>query len=205
MNNLLSEYYRAFRRRRGKRGTVPVPERIDFIIKGVGSGNKVLDLGCRYGDLTAKYVDGNEVLGVDIDQEALELCSKRLGIETRVLNLNEALPFPDGSFDVVVMSEVLEHLPYPEITLSEVRRILGQTGRLVGSVPNGTRLKNRLRFLVLGKVDEDATHLQYFSASSLNSLLKKYFRRVEVRLVAGRFIRISKPFFANYILFIAEK
>jgi len=203
--NLLSEYYKEFHEERGKTGTVLSPERISFIIEKVGRGNKVLDLGCRYGDLTAYYVKNNEVIGVDIDENALKICKQNLGIHTCLQNLNEQLQFADNSFDVVVLSEVLEHLPYPEIPLKEIKRVIKGNGILVGSVPNGTRIKNRLRFLFKGVIELDRTHLQHFSQKSLTKLLKKYFKSIEIKLIGGRFIHLSAPMFSNYILFSAKK
>jgi trans-aconitate methyltransferase len=46
-----------------------------------GPGQRVLDLGCRYGALTRAYLQGNEILGLDVDREALAEAAK-LGIET---------------------------------------------------------------------------------------------------------------------------
>src|SRR6266404_4644417 len=111
-----------------------------------GPGRHVLDLGCRDGALTQAYAGGNEIVGVDADREALAEAQK-LGIETRWADLDDALPFADGSFDVVVAGELLEHLRDPRRVASEVLRVLRPGGTFVGSVPNAYRLKNRLRFL----------------------------------------------------------
>ena len=205
MNSLLSKYYKEFHKERGKAGTVLLLERISFIVENVGKGNRVLDLGCRYGELTSYYAKKNEVIGVDIDENALKICEQKLGIKTYLQNLNERLEFDDNSFDVVILSEVLEHLPYPDITLGEVNRVLKEKGILVGSVPNGTRIKNRLRFLFKGIIESDRTHIQYFSQKSLRHLLEKHFSSIEMNLIGGRFVGLSPPMFANYILFSAIK
>jgi ubiquinone/menaquinone biosynthesis C-methylase UbiE len=205
LTSLLSKYYKEFHEERGKAGTVLSPERISFIIEKVGKGNKVLDMGCRYGDLTAYYTKDNDVTGVDIDENALKICKQKLGIKTHLQNLNERLEFDDNSFHVVVLSEVLEHLPYPNITLGEVKRVLKEKGTLVGSVPNGTRVKNRLRFFFKGVIEADRTHIQHFSHKSLRQLLEKHFSSVEMKLIGGRFISLSASMFANYILFSAMK
>lgn len=203
--SLLSNYYKEFHKERGKSGTVLLQERITFIVEKIGKGNKVLDLGCRYGELTSYYEKENEVIGVDIDENALKICEHRLGIKTYLQNLNERLQFDDNSFDVVVLSEVLEHLPYPDITLGEIKRVLKEKGFLVGSVPNGTRIKNRLSFLFKGIIELDRTHLQHFSQKSLKQLLEKNFNSIETKLIGGRFISLSATMFANYILFSAKK
>ncbi len=111
------------------------------------------------------------------------------------------LPFEDSSFDVVVITEVLEHLPYTDITLSEINRILKPGGKIVGSVPNATRLRNRLRFLFTGVVELDPTHLIHFSSQSLYKRLSNYFEEVKIQPISSRFLFLSKNMFANYLLF----
>jgi SAM-dependent methyltransferase len=179
------------------------PERAELFREWVGTGARVLDLGCRYGALTRHYLDGNEIVGVDIDREALKQAAE-LGIEPLWADAGEPLPVPDESFDVVVVGELLEHLPFPERTVAEVRRVLEPGGRLVGSVPNGYRVKNRLRF-ALGRAPEaDPTHLHLFSPDAIRKLLAD-FDDVELRFVAGRFTRLHPRLFANDMSFRARK
>lgn len=200
----LSDLYEGFHARRAKRGTVDVPVRLEFLRREVGTGRDVVELGCRDGSLLAHFLAGNRVTGCDIDRAALRKCAARHGIPTRLVNLNEPLPFAAAAFDVVVLSEVLEHLPYPTLTLGEVARILRPAGRLVGSVPNGARLRNRLRFLLTGQVETDPTHLHHFGPRTLDAALGEHFERVRVQAVAGRLAPLSPRLFANYLLFVAE-
>jgi SAM-dependent methyltransferase len=197
----LSQYYEAFQSAREKQGTLAEAARLDFIREEVGRGHRVIELGCRFGSLTEVFLDGNEVVGADVDRRALQECGRRLGIPTHVVNLNDQLPFDDASFDVVVLSEVLEHLPYPEITLHQVARILRPGGKFVGSVPNAVMLRNRLRFLFRGIVELDPTHLQHFSRRSLELLLRRFFGQVAIRPATGRFEFLSRELFANLLMF----
>ena len=167
-----------------------------------GPGRRVLDLGCRYGALTRAYLDGNEVVGVDVDREALAEAAK-LGIETRWADVEEPLEFPDASFDVVVVGELLEHLRDPGSAVAEAQRVLRPGGTLVGSVPNGYRLKNRLEFLRGRPPEPDPTHLQLFSGDDLRALLHD-FVDVELRFIAGRFVSLHARLFANLIVFSAR-
>src|SRR6185437_9014695 len=105
-----------------------------------GPGLRVLDLGCRTGALTQHYAGGNDVVGVDVDRGALEQARLRLGIETLWADVEDELPFPDASFDVVVAGELLEHLADPRAAVANVHRVLKPSGRFVGSVPNAFRL-----------------------------------------------------------------
>jgi SAM-dependent methyltransferase len=177
------------------------PERSALFREWVGTGRRVLDLGCRYGALTRAYVEGNEVVGVDVDRAALEEAAK-LGIETVWADADEPLPFPDASFDVAVAGELLEHVRFPDRLVAEVRRVLRPGGLFAGSVPNVFRLKSRLRFL-LGRPPEfqdDPTHLRIYSERDLRRLLAE-FGDVEVRFVAGRLVPLHPRLFANDVVF----
>ena len=132
------------------------PEREVLFRRYVGGpGRRVLDLGCRDGALTRTFADGNEVVGVDADRDALAEAARR-GIETHWADLDQALTFDDASFDVVVAGELIEHLRDPDGFVAEVRRVLRPGGTFVGSVPNFFRLRsglcpNLLRLLPLPK------------------------------------------------------
>jgi SAM-dependent methyltransferase len=179
------------------------PERSVLFREWVGTGGRVLDVGCRFGALTRSYLDGNEVVGVDVDRTALDE-SAALGIEPVWADASEALPFEDESFDVVVVGELLEHLPFPSLTVAEARRTLRPGGRLVGSVPNAFRLKQRLAFLLGRPPETDPTHLHLFSADSLRRLLSG-FDQVQLRFLAGRLTRLHPRLFANDMCFRARK
>ncbi|HVS85978.1 MAG TPA: class I SAM-dependent methyltransferase [Gaiellaceae bacterium] len=180
-------------------------ERGELIASLVGGpGLQVLDLGCRTGALTQYYAPGNAVTGVDVDSDALERARERLGIETHWADAEDALPFEDGSFDVVVMGEVLEHLADPAAAVANVRRVLRPGGRFVGSVPNAFRLKNRLRFLRGLPPEHDPTHLQLFSPAKLRALLRD-FEDVQVRWEVGRLTPLHPRLLANVQVFRATK
>ncbi len=150
----------------------------------IGTGKRVLDLGCRDGSLANYYASGNTVTGVDIDQHALSLASERLSITTVWLDLNhEQLPFDDGSFDVVVAGELLEHLVEPGFVADEAYRVLAPGGIFIGSVPNSFHWRSRLAFL-RGHSIEDATHLHCFSRPQILQLLQRY-KDVELVPVGG--------------------
>jgi len=168
-----------------------------------GPGVRVLDLGCRYGAMTRSYAEGNHVVGMDVDREALAEAA-RLGIETLWADATEPLPLPDETFDVVVAGELLEHLPFPERTVAEARRVLRSGGFLVGSVPNAYRLRNRLVFLLGRPPEADPTHLHMFSPTAVLELLAG-FEEPELRYVAGRFTPLHHRLFGKVVAFRARK
>jgi len=131
------------------------------------------------------------------------LIAAALGIETVWANVEEGLPFADGTFDVVVAGELLEHLAVPKAVVDEGRRVLAPGGRLVGSVPNAFRLKSRLRFAVGRHPETDPTHLQLFTPAALRALLAD-FDSVELRFAVGRYVRLQPRLMARSMIFAAR-
>ncbi|NBV23200.1 MAG: class I SAM-dependent methyltransferase [Proteobacteria bacterium] len=155
----------------------------------VGTGKKVLEVGCRAGNLTQHFLEGNQVTGVDIDRAALKLFEERLACKGHWVDVDdEPLPFPDKSFDVVVFSEVMEHVRFPQKALGEIRRVLKLNGQLVGSVPNSFRFRNRLRFLMGRQYESDPSHLRQYSHSILRRELEPHFRGIEIHPVSGHLL-----------------
>ena len=93
-----------------------------LVARLVGSGKRVLDVGCGTGQL-ADYLQshGNEVSGVEMDPESAELARPHL--ERLVVgdldHLDLVAELGAGSFDVIVCADVLEHLRNPLITLRQ--------------------------------------------------------------------------------------
>jgi len=204
LEQLSDRYAKHNRLERGAGFVFAGPERIELFRRYVGGpGRRVLDLGCRDGALTQTYAGGNEIVGVDADREALAEAEK-LGIQTRWADLDEPLPFEDESFDVVVAGELLEHLRDPRGVVTEARRVLRPGGVFVASVPNAYRVKNRLRFLLGRKPEDDPTHLQMFSPGEVRTLLAG-FEDQHVHFIAGRLVVVHARLFANDIVFSGRK
>ncbi|HYF28802.1 MAG TPA: methyltransferase domain-containing protein [Candidatus Paceibacterota bacterium] len=180
-----------------------------FIREAVGTGKRILDIGCRDGALTRTFMEGNTVTGVDVDREALARAGE-LGIEAIQMDLlGDWEELGDRQFDAVVAGEILEHLYFPEQVVCKIRSRLKEDGVLVGSVPNAFSLKNRLRYLRGTKKHtplSDPTHINQFSAPELEALLARHFREVTVTGL-GRYTRLAKlspNFFAFDLAFVAR-
>ena len=203
MSDLSERYEQHHRERRDEGDFVFVPERIPLLVAAVGRGKRVLDLGCRSGALTQHFLGGNSVVGLDIDAAALEKAAT-LGIQPVQANVEEPLPFEDGSFDAVVAGELFEHLQFPDALVAEIGRVLRPGGVLAGSVPNAFRVQSRLRFLRGEAPEDDPTHLRMFSPAALRQLLSG-FDRVELSFVGGRYARLNARLFARDLVFSARK
>jgi SAM-dependent methyltransferase len=99
-------------------------------------GRSVLDIGCGLGMYVRafrRFTD--ETVGIDIDAPRVRE-GRRLGVETLMLAVGEALPFADASFDAVVLNEVIEHVQDDAATLREACRVLRPGGSVVIYAPN---------------------------------------------------------------------
>lgn len=147
----------------------------------------MLDLGGRDGTLTKYFCKKNQVTIGDIDEQSLAYAKENYDLEVSITNLNEVLPFPEDSFDVVIMAEVLEHLPYPMITLGEIKRVLKKNGKFIGNVPLAYHLKDRIQILRGRKllISGDPTHLQFLSYDDAKRLLSVFFEIKQIEILKG--------------------
>jgi 2-polyprenyl-3-methyl-5-hydroxy-6-metoxy-1,4-benzoquinol methylase len=86
----------------------------DFFVERIGKGERVLDVGCGDGALTCDVAErsGAEVLGMDLSEDNIARARERhphQRVEYRLGDATEDLP--EGDFDAVVLSNILEHLP----------------------------------------------------------------------------------------------
>jgi SAM-dependent methyltransferase len=102
-------------------------------------GRRVLDAGCGSGygaDVLAR--EAREVLGIDISGDAINYARQHYRVANVRFERASCLeiPAPDGSFDLVVAFEIIEHLADWRAFLREVRRVLAPAGQFLVSTPN---------------------------------------------------------------------
>ena len=108
---------------------------------------EILEIGSGHGAFTKRlWMDGYHVTATDIFPEYFYfdkmVCEK--------VDIRQPMPFSDGSFNIIIAVEVMEHVHDHEIFFSECSRILKKGGRLIFSTPNILSLKSRIRFLLSG-------------------------------------------------------
>jgi len=98
-------------------------------------GRQILDIGCGIGTFVQRLREFSpHVYGVDIDPERVR--KGAMALPHLVVAVSEHLPFADGSFDVVLLHEVLEHVRDDRLTLGEAARVTRLGGRIVIYCPN---------------------------------------------------------------------
>lgn len=132
----------------------------------------LLDVGCGGGRfLNRMKRRGWEVEGIDFDGQATSKVTKRYGIKTHVGDLKQCA-LPTNSFDVITMSQTIEHLHDPIATLRESLRILKPGGLLVMTTPN-VRSIGAGDFGAFWRGWEAPRHLHLFSVESLQQLTQR--------------------------------
>jgi ubiquinone/menaquinone biosynthesis C-methylase UbiE len=98
-------------------------------------GSRILDVGCGLGVYVRKFQEFTEsAFGIDIDEKRLQEGAKTTpGL---LLGASEQLPFRDGTFDVVVLNEVIEHVADDRATVAEAFRVTKPGGHVVVYAPN---------------------------------------------------------------------
>ena len=158
-------------------------ERIEMTINSIPSGvSSILDVGCGDGRITNRLASSYpQVVGVDISKEALK------HVQTKVIRASaEHLPFKNRSFDLVLTTELLEHLP--EVTyrkaLGEIKRIAKHW--ILMGVPWREQLTvAQARCIRCGTVFHVNYHHRSFNASQLKKLFAPEFKLVEIKLTGG--------------------
>lgn len=169
-----------------RRGTfAQASARLNWLAARAGSG-RVLNIGIGDAEFErAALRRGLEVHSLDPSPAAVEDLRRSTGLGERVkCGSADRLPWPDGSFDRVVVSEVLEHLDRDTLegTLDEIARVLKPGGRVLGTVPARENLEEQV--VLCPYCDREFHrwgHERSFDREALSALLASRFRVVSVR------------------------
>jgi 2-polyprenyl-3-methyl-5-hydroxy-6-metoxy-1,4-benzoquinol methylase len=145
---------------------------IESVTGKLSAGTRVLDVGCGRGELLGRLQRerGCECEGTDINPDVLALVHRELGIPVHHGYLPE-LQLPSQRFDLVTMTEYLEHEPNPALVISEARRLLEPGGFIAIEVPDITGPPGRWFKHNWWQIDAPR-HLMFFSPQTLSKMLE---------------------------------
>jgi SAM-dependent methyltransferase len=155
-------------------------------LMGKASPSSILDVGCGEGVLTSEWADRTHcarVVGIDLEDAKLEAEwaeRRRPNLEYKVEEAT-SLSFTDDEFEMATAIEVLEHVPKPEQTLSEMARVASRW--LLVSVPREPlwRMLNMARGAYWRQLGNTPGHINHWSKVGFVSLLQRYGKVEEVR------------------------
>jgi 2-polyprenyl-3-methyl-5-hydroxy-6-metoxy-1,4-benzoquinol methylase len=151
-----------------------------YFQKYVEQDEDVLDLGCGEGFFAELIADkGNRIVGVDLLEQPQKIGAFKAYWQADLSRgLVDVLDKLHGlTFDKVLLPDVIEHLPKPEVLLQDCKKVLDTDGQLLVSVPNVANFTVRFA-LLFGRFNYtergilDKTHLRFFTVKTARRLLK---------------------------------
>lgn len=144
----------------------------------------VLDVGCGEGFTLNKLSQnkiGQELVGIDFLDTAIKIGKKIHPELTLKQGTIYEIPFKDNSFDLVICTEVLEHLDDPQKALAELQRVT--KGTCIISVPHEPffMAANFLRGKNISRWGNDIEHINHWSRNGIRNLINKYLSVTSVK------------------------
>ena len=146
----------------------------------------ILEVGCGTGHVLEEIADRiatKELIGIDPLDWWLDKAKARLGNKAKLVKgFAEDLPFENNSMDIVICTEVIEHVINPTVVLRELKRVLKNEGLIIVSTPN-EKLINRLKDIIdffkiykklfsnIPKRNDDEWHLHSFDLNSFKDCI----------------------------------
>ena len=158
----------------------------DFLFSKCRGVRSILDVGCGEGYII-KYIKNkydNKKLyleGVDLSEDVINIAKKNNpGVKFSKGDIY-CLNYKDNSFDLVLATEVLEHLEKPEEALKELRRVSRKY--IILSVPREPpfRIANILRLKYLKRLGNTPGHIQNWTRKNFEKLLSKHFKKIIIK------------------------
>lgn len=156
---------------------------VNFIKPFLKKTSKILDIGCYTGDLLKILTQGSDYYGVDNDESALRIARER-GAKTFLVDFEiQKLPFENQKFDIIIATEILEHLKDPEKLIVQIKNLLAEHGAVIISLPNECTLYHRLNMLLGRGIDGTGFaphyHLHFPTLRQNSEFVGKYFKIIK--------------------------
>jgi 2-polyprenyl-3-methyl-5-hydroxy-6-metoxy-1,4-benzoquinol methylase len=196
------------------------------IFKSIKNKEIVADIGCFTGIISQEYFKhGAKIVeGFDVSEKALEKANKRLTKVYKWKAGEESCPVENERCDVIIASEIIEHVFDTDFFIEELKRILKPNGRIIITTPNMHSAINRLLFL-LGKFPWthpgvstkynndpriDLKHVRLGNLPEWKHFFEKHSLMVEKVIginysLLGKLISLSKASLSHNLAFILRK
>jgi 2-polyprenyl-3-methyl-5-hydroxy-6-metoxy-1,4-benzoquinol methylase len=161
---------------------------------GLNAGS-LLDIGCGTGHFPGfMRNEGWKVKGIESNLKAREYSKQKYGIE--IVDPEDIVKLPRGSFDCITMWHVLEHFHDPSVYANEILRLLRPGGVCIVALPNSNSY-DALHFGKYWAAWDVPRHLWHFTPDTFTVFAEKFFRKIkEIRTL---------PFDVFYISILSEK
>lgn len=195
---------RLFENERWARDNQKISFRHRAALELIPQGTQILlDVGCGDGlFLSLLKEKGIVAKGIDISEEGIAKARTK-GLDVAVYDADGPIPFPDSTFDVVTLLDVLEHLYVPGALLSEAARVSKRW--VVVGVPNFSSIAARLQVLS-GAVPENNRpnkgHVYWFNEATLQAVVHQ--AHLLVRQVRLNTIFEHRPILGTIFRFFAR-
>lgn len=135
---------------------------------------KILDVGCGDGVLLSfvkKKLDDYslEFYGIDLSAEAILIAQKQIKNGHFVKSTVYKLPFPENTFDIVISTDVIEHVSRPKKMLKEIKRVAKENGNIIIGTP-----------IKYTEEPQDKNHYQEFYPKQLIELTEPFFKNCKL-------------------------
>lgn len=170
-------------------------EKIDFFLEELNTIRNdrvnILDIGCNDGELTILYKRFGDVLGIDINKDAINECKKK-GLNCLCISVEKLVKKYKNYFDVVIAGDIIEHVLDTDIFLQNIYMVLKKKGILLLTTPNLSSLGRRIMLLfgknpfieystLLPSEEMNVGHIRYYVVSNLkDQLIAQKFKHIKI-------------------------
>jgi 2-polyprenyl-3-methyl-5-hydroxy-6-metoxy-1,4-benzoquinol methylase len=142
------------------------------LIRQYASAGKILDVGCATGYFLELAKNKNfQPFGVEFSEYSANIAQKKFGEKNIFCGTLEQAPFAPNSFDAIAMSDLIEHVRNPIVTLSKAASLLKDDGIIMIMTPNSQSVSHYF----MGKrwTHYKLEHFFYFNKKSIRYIAKK--------------------------------